>query len=138
MSGMRVLVIEDEFLVGLEVQSLLSEAGFDVVGPAATVPDALRRICSTDLDAAVVDGNLGGQSTEEIGAALADRGTPFVVLTGYGRENLPPSLVNARFMEKPFDSRVLVDTVQRPCSRFTVTLRLSAWNKICTETFWDS
>ena len=117
MTGTRVLVIEDEFVVGLEIRSVLSEAGFEVVGPAATVPDALRHVRCGDFDAAVVDCNLGGQSTEEIGAALADRETPFVVLTGYSRESVPLSLASARFMEKPFDSRVLVDTVRRLCVR---------------------
>src|SRR5262245_57230309 len=117
MTGKRVLVIEDEFLIGLEVQSLLSEAGFGVVGPARTVADALGRICCADFDAAVVDGNLGGQSAEEIGAALAARGTPFVVLTGYDRENLPPSLVNAPLIKKPFDNPALIAMVRRLCVR---------------------
>jgi len=75
-SNKRILVIEDEFLIGLEIHSLLSEAGFGVVGPATTVPAALKHISEGNFDAALVDANLG------ITAALADRGTPFVLVTG--------------------------------------------------------
>ena len=83
MSSKRVLLIEDEFLVGLEIHSVLTEAGFAVIGPAATVSDALRHVSQEDFDAALVDANLSGDSTEGVAAALSDRGTPFVLLTGY-------------------------------------------------------
>jgi DNA-binding NtrC family response regulator len=116
MSGKRILVIEDEFLVGLEIQSVLAEAGYGVVGPAATVPSALKHISQGNFDAALVDANLGGESIEGVVAALTDRGTPFVLLTGYSRKSLPPQLANAPLIEKPFDPRTVIDTVQRLCS----------------------
>jgi len=111
----RVLVIEDEFLVGLEIQSVLTEAGFQVVGPAATIVDALRHISQTNFDAALVDANLGGHSIEGVTTALAIRRTPFVLLTGYSRKSLPTQLANARVIEKPFDTRTVIDTVQKLC-----------------------
>jgi DNA-binding NtrC family response regulator len=111
----RILVIEDEFLVGLEIHSVLTEAGFGVVGPATTVPAALKHISQGDFDAALVDANLGGDSIEGVTAALADRGTPFVLLTGYSRKSLPPQLANVPLIEKPFDRRTIIDTVQRLC-----------------------
>jgi AmiR/NasT family two-component response regulator len=115
MGSKRVLVIEDEFLVALEIQSVLTEAGFQVVGPAATIVDALRHISQTNFDAALVDANLSGYSIEGVTTALANRGTPFVLLTGYSRKSLPPQLANAPLIEKPFDSRTVIDTVQRLC-----------------------
>lgn len=115
MIGKRILVIEDEFLVGLEIHSVLTEAGFGVVGPAATVPDALRHISQADFDAALVDANLGGYSVEGVTAALANRGTPFVLLTGYSRRSLPPQLANAPLIEKPFDPRTVIDSVRKLC-----------------------
>ena len=113
MSSKRILVIEDEFLIGLEMHSLLTEAGFGVVGPAATVPAALKHISEGNFDAALVDANLGGHSIDGGTAALADRGTPFVLVTGYGRKSLPPQLANAPLIQKPFDPRTVIDAVQR-------------------------
>jgi DNA-binding NtrC family response regulator len=112
-SNRRILVIEDEFLIGLEMHSLLTEAGFGVVGPAANVPAALKHISEGNFDAALVDANLGGDSVEGITAALADRGTPFVLVTGYSRNSLPPQLANAPLIQKPFDPRTVIDAVQR-------------------------
>jgi DNA-binding NtrC family response regulator len=115
MIGKRILVIEDEFLVGLEIRSVLTEAGFGVVGPAATVQEALRHISQADFDVALVDANLGGCSVEGVAAALADRGTPFALLTGYSRKGLPPQLADAPLIEKPFDARTVIDSVRRLC-----------------------
>jgi CheY-like chemotaxis protein len=80
-SSRQILVIEDEFLIGLEIHSLLAEAGFGVVGPATTVPAALKHISEGNFDAALVDANLGGHSIDGVTAALADRGTPFILVT---------------------------------------------------------
>ena len=113
MSSKRILVIEDEFVIGLEIHSLLTEAGFEVVGPAATVPAALKQISEGSFDAALVDANLGGDTIDGVTAALANRGTPFVLVTGYGRKSLPPQLANAPLIQKPFDPRTLIDAVQR-------------------------
>ena len=113
MSNKRILVIEDEFLIGVEIHTLLTEAGFSVIGPATTVPAALKHISEGNFDAALVDANLGGHSIDGVTAALADRGTPFVLVTGYGRNNLPPQLANAPLIQKPFDPRTLIDAVQR-------------------------
>jgi DNA-binding NtrC family response regulator len=112
-SSRQILVIEDEFLIGLEIHSLLTEAGFGVVGPATTVPAALKHISEGNFDAALVDANLGGHSIDGVTAALADRGTPFVLVTGYGRNSLPPQLANAPLVQKPFDPRTVIDAVQR-------------------------
>lgn len=113
MSNKRILVIEDEFLIGLEIHTLLTEAGFLVVGPAATVPAALKHISEGNFDAALVDANLGGDSVVGVAAALANRGTPFVIVTGYSRKSLPPQLANAPLIQKPFDPPTVIDAVQR-------------------------
>jgi len=112
-TGKRILVIEDEFLIGLEMQSLLTDAGFGVVGPAATVPAALKHISEGNFDAALVDANLGGASIEGVTTALANRGTPFVLVTGYGRKSLPQLLADAPLIQKPFDPRDVIDAVRR-------------------------
>ena len=77
--------------------------------------DALKHISQGNFDAVLVDANLGGNSIEGVAAALADRGTPFVLRTGYSRKSLPPQLANALLIEKPFDPQTVIDTVQRLC-----------------------
>jgi hypothetical protein len=61
----------------------------------------------------LVDANLGGDSIEGVTAALADRGTPFVLVSGYSRKSLPPQLARAPLIQKPFDPRAVIDAVQR-------------------------
>ncbi len=116
MTGQRVLVIEDEFLVALDIKSALSRAGFRVVGPAMTIAEAMNHIAQAGLNAAVVDANLNGHRIGSVASALSDRGIPFVVVSGYGRENLPPEAAGALLIEKPFDRRRLVEAVQSLCS----------------------
>lgn len=78
----RVLVVEDEELVALELSSELSRLGWAIVGPAATVAEA-QALLSGPLDAAILDVNLRGRPVYPIADALADRQVPFVFCTGY-------------------------------------------------------
>ena len=72
MVSSRVLVVEDDSLLAFEMQDILSDAGYDVVGPAATVAEALALIDSQDTHAAFVDCNLNG----ELATAVAQRTSP--------------------------------------------------------------
>ncbi|MEX0928083.1 MAG: response regulator [Balneolales bacterium] len=112
MTAKRILLVEDEYLVGLDIQSILTDAGFDVSEPAMNIGAALDLIKNNKFDAAVLDVNLGGQSSEEIAARLTDLRIPFILLTGYGRENLPPEVVDATVVEKPFDEQKLIETIR--------------------------
>jgi hypothetical protein len=76
----------------------------------------LRHISQAEFDAALVDANLGGHSIEGVAAALADRGTPFALLTGYSRKSLPSQFANAPIIEKPFHRRTVIDSVRKLCS----------------------
>jgi len=78
----RVLVVEDEVLVAMDLQATLEDAGCVVVGPAGTIEDALK-LADQDLDCAILDVNLGGRSIQPVARALADRGVPHVYITGY-------------------------------------------------------
>ena len=91
----RILVIEDEPLVAIEMASRLAEARMTVVGPVGTVDEALRLITTAQVDAALLDANLNGSTVEGIAAELTRRGVPFAFVTGYGRDSLP----------KPFQTR---------------------------------
>ena len=104
----RVLVVEDEPLLALDLESELSAAGFDVVGPAASVARALGLIDELGCDTALLDVNLGLETSEAVALALRARGTPFVVMSGYAQDELPAALIAAPFVSKPVKSADLL------------------------------
>ena len=113
MTGKRILVIEDEFLVAIDIQSQLENAGVLQVEQSATEKDALKRIGDGGWDAAVVDANLNGRSIERVAAALIHNHIPFVVVTGYNRDSLPPELVHTPVLSKPLRGPHLVQELSR-------------------------
>jgi DNA-binding response OmpR family regulator len=85
----RVLVVEDEFFIALDIGQQLAEAGFEVVGPAPSVAKALRLVAEPGCDAAILDINLGGETSEPVAQKLRESDTPFIVLSGYSTDSLP-------------------------------------------------
>jgi CheY-like chemotaxis protein len=81
--GCHVLVVEDEMLVGMELESLLERQGCAVIGPASTVGRALALLDHEQVDAALLDLNLNGEPATPVAAALTTQGVPFVLVTGY-------------------------------------------------------
>jgi len=80
----RLLVVEDETLIAMELCKDLRTLGWEIVGPAATVDEALRLIAEAPLpDAAVLDVNLGGKLVYPLAEVLESKGVPFVFCTGY-------------------------------------------------------
>lgn len=116
MTGKRILVIEDEFLVALEIQSELSQAGFADIEHAATEREALQRLKERHWDAVVADTNLNGRGMGQVVAALNERHIPFVIVTGYSRESLPPEVAHVPLIDKPFSGPHLVQTVISLCT----------------------
>jgi CheY-like chemotaxis protein len=105
----RLLVVEDEPLVVMELSTILEDAGAEVIGPAGTADQALHLIETTKLDGALLDGNLGGQSVEAIAAALTRCNVPFVFVTGYGKEHLPCAFARTGVLPKPFTRTELLE-----------------------------
>jgi CheY-like chemotaxis protein len=112
LAGKRVIVIEDEPLVAMDLESCLAAAGCDVVGTAGTVREAKTLCAEAQCDAALIDVNLAGQPVDELAAALTARNIPFAFVTGYGREALPQGFRDALMVAKPFDEVALVATVE--------------------------
>jgi PAS domain S-box-containing protein len=79
----RVLLVEDETLLAMEVAEVLKAAGAAVLGPANTLEQALALAATETIDAAVLDVNLGGASARPVARLLQTRGVPFVLVTGY-------------------------------------------------------
>jgi CheY-like chemotaxis protein len=80
----RVLVIEDDMLIALDVEQLLTELGYQVTGPVGRLAQALQTIEREPLDAVVLDADLAGESAAPVAIRLRALGIPFVVATGYG------------------------------------------------------
>lgn len=112
LAGRRILVVEDEMLIAMEVEAHLQAAGCEVVGPAGSIEAARRLIEETVIDAALLDANLFGQPVDELAAALARRGIPFAFATGYGREALPVGHGSAPILPKPFTGDEMLGLVQ--------------------------
>lgn len=102
LAGKRILIVEDEPLIGMVLTDYLTDAGCIPVGPAHNLERALSLVSEESFDAALVDGNLAGRSVDEIALALTQRRTPFLFVTGYGREALPLGFQEALIVEKPF------------------------------------
>jgi PAS domain S-box-containing protein len=115
LAGRRVLLVEDEPLVALEIAGSLAELGLEVLGPAGTVEDAMRLVeeSAPSLDGALLDANLTGRPVDEVAAALTRRCVPFVFVTGYGPESLPKAFQRVPILAKPFGSRELREAVTR-------------------------
>jgi PAS domain S-box-containing protein len=111
LAGRRVLVVEDEPLVALEIETELVEAGATVVGPVGTIEAAARLIEDERLDAALLDANLGGRPVDALATALAARGVPFAFASGYGPAGLPAGFRERPLIGKPFGAEALVALV---------------------------
>lgn len=109
LQGRRVLIVEDEMLVALEIENLLQEQGYVVLGPAPRVSRALALLDRERPDAALLDLNLQGQSATPVAAALSARGVPFAIVTGYGEmQSREPELQDAPRVDKPVHHRELL------------------------------
>lgn len=102
LSDLKVLVVEDEALVSMLVEDMLSDIGCSVVGPAAEIEEALRLAAEADINAALLDVNLGGRPIFPVADALKARGVPFAFASGYGAAGLSESHRGALVLQKPF------------------------------------
>jgi DNA-binding response OmpR family regulator len=104
LAGKRVLVVEDEMLLALDLEEGLREAGCEVVGPAGNLRMALALARSEILDAAILDVNLAGETVFPVAQILADSDVPFVFATAYaGADELyPVDVERAPRLSKPY------------------------------------
>ncbi|QXI63630.1 Blue-light-activated histidine kinase [Paracoccus marcusii] len=102
LEGARVLLVEDEPLVALDLRYELEDAGATVTGVARSVPEAMAAARNGPIDLALLDGNLKGEPVDEVAALFDSLSVPFCFVSGYGRENLPQGFDHAPLIEKPF------------------------------------
>jgi DNA-binding response OmpR family regulator len=104
----RILVVEDDALIAMEMAERLAELGYVALEPAPTLDAAEALIARQRPDAALLDANLAGISSVPLGAKLAAMGVPVAFCTGYDTiRNLPPELARAPILTKPISDHAL-------------------------------
>lgn len=98
----RVLIVEDEPIIGLALEEILEAIGCQTAGIAVRVMQALDLLAEMPVDAAILDVNLHGEQSYPVADALADRGIPFIFATGYGDQEHPQRHKHAPTVTKPY------------------------------------
>ena len=121
LAGLRILIVEDEFLLAMELEMLLQQRGCMVLGPVSSVGQALTMLDGEQPDIALLDVNLKGERATPVAAALRALGVPFILITGYSVMQLSePELRAAPRIDKPVNCRALKRAV---ASTLSVTPR---------------
>ncbi|TZF89867.1 response regulator [Lysobacter lacus] len=110
--GLKVLLVEDEYVLALGLTDALADLGAVVIGPVATVEDALALVeRMPEIDAAVLDVNLGREVVYPVADSLAARGIPFLFATANERADLPERFAHVPVCAKPFHVEAFRDAV---------------------------
>jgi two-component sensor histidine kinase/DNA-binding response OmpR family regulator len=109
--GRRLLMVEDEFLIGMMIKRLLEGFGATVLGPCARLADAMAMAKSERFDGALVDLNLAGKAADPLADLLVARGVPFAFVTGYQRDNIDRRYAKIPVLQKPIEADLLERTV---------------------------
>jgi CheY-like chemotaxis protein len=117
LSGLRILVVEDEMLILMMIEAMLEDLGCESVITAATVDQAVSLIEGQVFDAALLDVNLQGHNSRPVADALAARGVPFVFSTGNGGHHTMEDYDDRAVLRKPFTDRDLIATLTKLLSR---------------------
>ena len=110
-SGYCVLIVEDDALIGLELETVLEDAGMEVVGPAHSVDAALASTAERKPDAAILDVNLGGEEVFPVADALAGAHVPFLFLTGHSASIVPTRHQDRPMLAKPYQPSDVVRAI---------------------------
>ncbi|WP_374649399.1 response regulator [Rhizorhabdus sp.] len=113
---LKILVVEDEPLVAMDLMMELEDAGHLALGPAISCDQALDVITSDAPDAVLLDGNLNGEPVDRVADELLGRGIPFAFVSGYGREHLPARHAERPMISKPFRAAEVLAAVQELAS----------------------
>jgi DNA-binding response OmpR family regulator len=98
----RILVVEDEMLIGMLLEDMLTDLGHEVAAIIPRLKDALAAVDRETYDLAVLDVHLHGESAFPVAEALIAKGVPFVFATGYGERGLPENYRGRPVLQKPF------------------------------------
>lgn len=98
----RVLIVEDEAIIAMDLEMMLQDEGCDVVATVASVRAALEQIGKHEIDCAFLDINLGHEQVFPVADELARKGVPFALLSGHTKAVVPPAHLNRPALPKPY------------------------------------
>lgn len=108
MTRLRVMIVEDELLVAMNLEDMLEGFGFEVVGPYPTLAEAWTALEGAGFDAALLDVNVRGELVFPLAEDLLSRSIPVVFCTGYAEAGqFPPRLAELPKVAKPYTPEVL-------------------------------
>jgi DNA-binding NtrC family response regulator len=107
LAGCRVLIVEDEWFLASDLETLLKSVGADVAALVGDLDDARAQVASGGFDVGIIDINLRGSHAFCLADELQRQGTPFMFFTGYGADIIPARFANVIRVEKPFDLQAL-------------------------------
>jgi DNA-binding response OmpR family regulator len=116
--NLRVLIVEDEFIIADEIAAIVQAAGHSVLGPVASVDDALAMLAKDRPGFAVIDANLRGQSSSPLARRLDELGVPFCICTGYRPDDLKPTFGDVVLIQKPVKAGALVAALRAAAARY--------------------
>lgn len=108
LAAKKVLVVEDESLIAMDLQNMLTGAGYEVLGPVGTITTALEMISQQEITAAIMDANLEGENSVIVATALTKSNVPYLVVTGYDLKTLPSALQIKHAIQKPYDHQLVL------------------------------
>jgi DNA-binding response OmpR family regulator len=112
LNGKAILLVEDEFLLALQLEELLQSRGGMVLGPFRTLDDAMQAARREEFDFAILDVNLNGTMVYPLADDLLARSVPFLLLSGYSLSNLPERFRAVTRLNKPCDPELLIATLR--------------------------
>lgn len=113
LKDLRILVVEDEFLVALEIERMIADLGCRVVGPVSSLEDALALARSEAIEGGILDVNVGGERIDPVAEALIARDIPFILSTGYTSSGISAELRDRPRLSKPFDDLQLAELMRQ-------------------------
>lgn len=113
LTGVRVLIIEDDYFIADEIQRTLSKHGAHIIGPTGEIGEAVAIVKSREIDCVILDLNLHGTMIFDLATLLRQRAVPFVFATGYDETVLPEALRDVPRFEKPVDLPALLLSVRK-------------------------
>lgn len=109
----RILIVEDEMLVAMFIEDVVSDLGHRVVGPAMRLEAAVATVENEDIDCAILDINLAGKQSFPVADLLRQRNIPFLFASGYGAAGLIDPYRDVPVLQKPFQAEQLAALLQQ-------------------------
>ncbi len=110
-AGKRILVVEDELMIRMLLDGMLSDLGYTMAAEAGAIDEAMALAKQGEFDAAILDVNLNGQPITPVVEILIARGLPFVFATGYGQRGVPEAYRSNPTLQKPFQVEALAQAL---------------------------